>query len=294
MFPISAPALERLDISIKFLYYCPVFFRQRPLTSLADKENFTEIGEVIFTYQFIAFARQKWFDDCRLKWKLKASKILQDCLTLCNLVYYGILVGKIVFYFSSWQSFEVIFFCWLILHILLSCLIFLLLNLVCRFNKTCCLVIHSLQQTDEITPIDPTRTSEIGCFLNPFILFPPQSPSHLLVFFLFKHSALRKKMVQGRLSVPSCMFKGNFLYLWQLKYLFQWVNIILELLKRTKAQLTWFQTGWWLLSEVALLVESGSGTKKNKKHVTPPKENVFPANPGKIKEQTWLQIWSKN
>ena len=92
--------LERLDTQIKFLYFCLVF------SVNALSRNFTEMGEVIFTYQFIAVARQKWNDDCRLKWKLKASKILQNCFTLCNLVYYGILVVKIVFYFSFVSKFQ--------------------------------------------------------------------------------------------------------------------------------------------------------------------------------------------
>lgn len=75
----------------------------------------------------------------------------------------------------------------------ISCLFFLLLNQVCGFNKKSCRVIHSLQQTDEITPIDPMRTSGIGCFLTPFILLPPQFLSHLLVFILFKTLSITKK-----------------------------------------------------------------------------------------------------
>ena len=82
----------------------------------------------------------------------------------------------------------------------ISCVVFLLLNQVCRFNEKCCRVIHSLQQTDEITPIDPTRTRGIGCFLNPFILLPPQFLSHILVFIPFKQSALRKNSARQAFS----------------------------------------------------------------------------------------------
>lgn len=134
---------------------------------------------------------------------------------------------------------------------------------------------------------------------NPFKLLPPQFLSHLLVFILFKQSALRKNSARHRLLVPSFMFKGKFLYLRQLKYQFQWVNIILELLKRTKAHAKMWTH---MISNEMVLFEwgsvtcrlSGSRTKNNKKHVTPPQGIFFPANPGKIKERTWLQIWSKN
>jgi len=122
---------------------------------------------------------------------------------------------------------------------------------------------------------------------------------HTSLFSFFLNTQHYEKMVRGRLLVPSFMFKGKFLYLRQLKYQFQWVNIILELLKRTKAHAKMWTH---MTSNEMVLFEwgsvtcrlSGSRTKNNKKHVTPPKGNFFPANPGKIKEQTWLQIWSKN
>ena len=87
-FPISAPAARTtIDTQIKFLYYCRVFFLSTPSHEPCGQRKFYRNGGSDFTYQFIAFARQKWIDDCRLKWKLKASKILQNCFTLCNLVY---------------------------------------------------------------------------------------------------------------------------------------------------------------------------------------------------------------
>lgn len=133
---------------------------------------------------------------------------------------------------------------------------------------------------------------------NPFILLPPQFLSHLLVFILFQQSALRKNSARHRLLVPSFMFKGKFLYLRQLKYQFQWVNIILELLKRTKAHAkmwTHMISNDMVLFEVALLVDCQvAGQRTTKSMLLHHKEIFFPANPGKIKERTWLQIWSKN
>ena len=125
-----------------------------------------------------------------------------------RLLWYFGCENRFLFFFC----FEVLFFCWLIcaLHILLSCLFFLPLNQVCRFNKKCCRVIHSLQKTDEITPIDPTRTSGISCFLNPFILLPPQFLSHFLVFILFKHSALRKNGARQAFSSNVLCSRANF------------------------------------------------------------------------------------
>jgi len=106
VFPISAPTARTTRHSNKVPLLLSCFFLSTPSHEPCGQRKFYRNGGSDFTYQFIAFARQKWIDDCRLKWKLKASKILQNCFTLCNLVYYGILVVKIVFYFSFVSKFR--------------------------------------------------------------------------------------------------------------------------------------------------------------------------------------------
>lgn len=58
-----------------------------------------------------------------------------------------------------------------------------------------------------------------------------------------------------------------------------------------RCELTRFQMRWCFLSEVALLVDCQvAGQRTTKSMLLHQKEIFFPANPGKIKEQTWLQI----
>ena len=151
---------------------------------------------------------------------------------------------------------------------------------------------HFNKRTKSLRLIQCVPVGSVASWLLLYCSHHNSYHTYLFSFFL-KHSALPKNGARGRLLVPSFMFQGKFLYLRQLKYQFQWVNIILELLKRTKAHAKMWTH---IISNEIVLFEwgsvtcrlSGSRTKNNKKHVTPPKGNFFLANPGKIKEQTCM------
>ena len=191
--------LERLNTQIKFLYYCRVFSVNALSRALRTKKILQKWGK--WFYVPVHCIRKT-----KMNWRLQIKVEAKGKQNLAELLFS--VQSRLLWHFGCENRF-LFFFCFkvskcfssvglFVLYIFyISCLFFLLLNQVCRFNKKCCRVIHSLQQRDEITPIDPTRTSGIGCFLTTLLYCSHHNSYHTYFFSFFLNSQHYGKIVRG-------------------------------------------------------------------------------------------------